>query len=107
MLVLGGGLTQDSQVNRKFDRDGLHYDFEAFATPINLDPKNNLVTFIQCKVRNVGSDTKSAVLGANFGDIASDINFDPAYSWFKEQRKALRGMPAQTSRRLSARLAGR
>jgi hypothetical protein len=74
-----------------FDRDGLHYEFEAFAIPINLDPRNNLVTFIQCRVSNPGPSERTGVLGANFGDIASDINFDPDYTWFDGQRTALKG----------------
>jgi len=74
-----------------FDRDGLHYAFEAFATPVDLNPRNNLITFIQCKVSNPGGDTQRGVLGANFGDIASAINVDPGYGWFKEQRAGLKG----------------
>jgi hypothetical protein len=72
-----------------FDRDGLRYDFEAFATPIGLDPKGNLITFIQCTVRNPGTKAVAAALGANFGDTASEINVDPAYDWFLGQRQAL------------------
>lgn len=72
------------------DRDTLRYDFEAFATPLSLDPKDNLVTFIQCVVSNRGRQSKSGVLGANYGDIASDVNVDPGYSWFKGQRQALK-----------------
>jgi hypothetical protein len=75
----------------RFDRDGLRYEFEAFATPINLDPRNNLVTFIQCKVSNPGSEPVRAILGANFGDIATDINGDHSYAWFKGQREGLKG----------------
>lgn len=72
-----------------FDRDGLRYDFEAFATPIGLDPKGNLVTFVQCTVRNPGKKAIDGALGANFGDTASEINVDPAYDWFMGQRQAL------------------
>jgi hypothetical protein len=73
-----------------FDRDGLRYDFEAFAAPIAMDARRNLVAFIACTVRNPGTGTRNGVLGANYGDIASDINVDPAYDWFKEQREALK-----------------
>ena len=75
----------------QFDRDGLHYAFEAFATPINLDPRKNLITFVQCKVTNPGSDVQAGILGANFGDIASNINNDPGFQWFNGQRTALKG----------------
>jgi len=73
-----------------FDRDGLRYDFEAFATPVGLDPRGNLITFIECMVRNSGKQAQAGVLAANFGDIASDINADPSYDWFKGQRQALK-----------------
>ncbi len=83
-----------------FDRDGLRYDFEAFATPIHLDPRNNLVTFVQCRVRNLGKQPESGILGANFGDIASSINTDPTYAWSKGQREALKkSLDAQRSTR--------
>ena len=72
-----------------FDRDGLRYDFEAFATPPGLDPRANLVAFIQCTVKNPGTRPRAGALGANFGDIASTINVDPAYDWFMGQRQAL------------------
>ena len=72
-----------------FDRDGLRYDFEAFATPVGLDPRGNLITFIQCMVRNPGRTEVAAALGANFGDIASAVNADPSYDWFIGQRQAL------------------
>jgi hypothetical protein len=73
-----------------FDRDGLRYDFEAFATPTGLDPRGNLITFIGCTVSNPGRASQEGVLGANFGDIASEINVDPAYGWFMGQRQALK-----------------
>ncbi|HEX5474658.1 MAG TPA: hypothetical protein VFX12_08370 [Vicinamibacterales bacterium] len=72
-----------------FDRDGLRYDFEAFAAPPGLDPRANLVTFIQCTVRNPGARPRRAALGANFGRIASTINVDHDYDWFMGQRQAL------------------
>jgi hypothetical protein len=73
-----------------FDRDGLRYDFESFATPVGLDPRGNLITFIECIVRNPGKQAQAGALGANFGDIASDVNLDPSYNWFKGQRQALK-----------------
>jgi hypothetical protein len=73
-----------------FDRDGLRYDFEAFAAPAGMDPRANLVTFIACTVRNPGRQPQAGTLGANYGDISSDINLDPAYDWFKGQRAALK-----------------
>lgn len=73
-----------------FDRDGLRYDFEAFATPPGLDPRANLITFIQCTVRNRSARARAGALGANFGDIASTVNVDHAYDWFMGQRAALK-----------------
>jgi hypothetical protein len=73
-----------------FDRDGLHYAFEAFATPLDLDPRKNLVTFIQCTVTNPGAKPVRGVLGANFGAIDSAVNQDPAFAGFKAQRDALK-----------------
>jgi hypothetical protein len=73
-----------------FDRDGLRYDFEAFATPAGMDPRANLIGFIQCTVHNPGTRPVSAAFGANYGDIASAINVDPAYDWFTGQRQALK-----------------
>lgn len=75
-----------------FDRDGLRYDFEAFATPIKLDPKNNLVTFIQCRVSNRGKEPRKAILGASFSDIASPVNRDKNYAWWDGQRQALKSV---------------
>lgn len=72
-----------------FDRDGLRYDFEAFAVPPGLDPRANLIAFIQCTVKNPGTRARAGALGANFGDIVSTINVDPAYDWFMGQRQAL------------------
>ncbi|HEY3883908.1 MAG TPA: hypothetical protein VGL62_01775, partial [Vicinamibacterales bacterium] len=72
-----------------FDRDGLRYDFEAFAAPPDLDPRANLIAFIRCTVRNPGARARSGALGANFGAIASTINVDRAYDWFMGQRQAL------------------
>lgn len=73
-----------------FDRDGLRYDFEGFAAPVGLNPRANLVAFIQCTVRNPGRESRAAIVGVNFGDIASAINLDPAYDWFMGQRQALK-----------------
>ncbi len=73
-----------------FDRDSLRYDFEAFAAPAGMDPRANLITFISCSVRNPGRQTQAGALGANYGDIASEINVDPAYDWFTGQREALK-----------------
>ncbi|MGH9411371.1 MAG: hypothetical protein ACRD1V_18195, partial [Vicinamibacterales bacterium] len=72
-----------------FDRDGLRYNFEAFAAPPGLDPRANLIAFIRCTVRNRGMRARSGALGANFGAIASTVNVDPAYDWFMGQRQAL------------------
>lgn len=73
-----------------FDRDGLHYQFEAFATPADLDPRGNLITFVECTVSNPGQSARYGVLGANFGEITSDVNFNPATDWFKSQRGELK-----------------
>lgn len=75
----------------QFDRDGLHYAFEAFASPVNLDPRNNLITFVQCKVTNPSGEAQNGILGANFGEIDSDVNTDKSFDWFKGQRTALKG----------------
>jgi hypothetical protein len=81
-----------------FDRDGLHYAFESFATPIDLDPKNDLVTFIKVTVSNLGATAQTGVFGANFGAIDSKINEDPSYGWFDGQRKSLKdALQAQRS----------
>lgn len=81
-----------------FERDHLHYAFEAFATPVALDPKNNLITFIQVTVTNPGKKTQSGVLGANFGDIAASLNADPGFKDFMTQRTNLKkGLEAQRS----------
>lgn len=72
-----------------FDRDGLRYDFEAFAAPPGLDPRANLIAFIQCTVKNRGTRSRTGALGTNFGAIVSTINVDPAYDWFMGQRQAL------------------
>ena len=72
-----------------FDRDGLRYDFEAFAAPAGMDPRANLITFVQCAVRNAGPRPQAGALGANFGDIDADINVDRGYDWFLGQRRAL------------------
>ncbi len=91
-----------------FDRDGLRYDFEAFATPTALDPRGNLITFISCTVTNPSRRAQQeAVLGANFGDIASEINVDPAYNWFMGQRQALKkALGTQRSTEWHARMFG-
>jgi hypothetical protein len=78
-----------------FDRDGLHYQFEAFATPADLDQRGNLITFVECTVSNAGQSAQAGSLGANFGDIASEINFDPATDWFKSQRGELKNKFAE------------
>ncbi len=73
-----------------FDRDRLRYDVEAFAAPVDMDARGDLVTFVAFTVRNPGLEARAGALGANYGDIASDINVDPAYDWFKGQRQALK-----------------
>ena len=73
-----------------FDRDGLRYQFEAFATPPELNPRANLLAFIQCTISNPGMHPRAAALGANFGDIASTVNVDRNYDWFMGQRAALK-----------------
>lgn len=73
-----------------FDRDGLRYEVEAFAAPVGMDARGNLITFIAVAVRNPGREARAGALGANYGDIASNINVDPAYDWFKSQRQALK-----------------
>jgi hypothetical protein len=77
-------------INFGFDRDGLRYDFEAFAAPAGMDPRANLMTFIACTVRNASRGTQAGALGANYGEIDSEINVDPAYDWFLKQRQALK-----------------
>lgn len=73
-----------------FDRDGLRYDFEAFAAPPDLDPRANLIAFIRCTVKNRSTQPHTGSLGANFGDIASTVNVDRGYDWFMGQRAALK-----------------
>ncbi len=73
-----------------FDRGGLRYDVEAFAAPLDMNPRRNLVAFIAITVHNPGTAARDGVLGANYGDIASAINVDPAYDWFMGQRQALK-----------------
>ncbi len=73
-----------------FDRDGLRYNFEAFAAPAGMNPRANLIAFVQCTVRNTGQMAQAGVLGVNYGDIESDINHDPEYDWFTGQRQALK-----------------
>ncbi|WLT30715.1 hypothetical protein [Geothrix sp. PMB-07] len=83
-----------------FDRDGLHYAFEAFATPVSLDPKNNLITFIACTVSNPGPKAQKGVIRAQFGDIAPEISVDPFYGWARAYRQNLKqALEAQRSTR--------
>ena len=81
-----------------FYRDGLHYQFEAFATPADLDQRGNLITFVECTVSNPGQSAQAGNLGANFGDIASDINLNPATDWFKSRRGELKDKFAEQRR---------
>ena len=71
------------------DRDGVRYDFEAFAAPAGMQARANLIAFIRCTVRNTGTRAQPAALGLNYGAIASEINLDPSYDWFMGQRQAL------------------
>lgn len=83
-----------------FERDGLRYDVEAFATSIGLDPKGNLVTFVEITVRNPGDRDQAGLLGANFGEIDAMVNVDPEVPEFLSQRQglknALRGQRSTT-----------
>ena len=72
-----------------FDRDGLRYDFEAFAAPAGMDPRANLITFVRARSATPGRRPQAGALGANFGDIDADINVDRGYDWFLGQRRAL------------------
>jgi hypothetical protein len=85
-------------IQYRFDRDGLTYRFEAFATPIALDPRNDLITFVRCTVSNPGKKSTKGVLGVNFGDMTSKINIDPTYDWSNGQRVSLyKALGAQRS----------
>lgn len=72
-----------------FDRDGLHYHFEAFCTPADLKATNDPITFIKCTVTNPGKSTINGQLGLNFGKTDSPINTDPKNTGFLDQRKTL------------------
>ncbi len=79
------------QIQFNFERDGLRYDFQAFSSPTNLDPAKNLITYIDCEVSNPGTAAKWGLLGANYGEIDSKINVDPANPTFLAQRTSLKG----------------
>jgi hypothetical protein len=86
------------QIQFHLDREGLHYEFSAFSSPVNLDPKKNLITFIDCKVSNPGHSDRLGELAANYGDIASKINVDADDPTFSTQRESLKGaLEAQRS----------
>jgi len=53
-------------IEYSFTRDGVVYSVQAFATPIGLDPRNNLVNFIRVKMRNPGKEKVAAALGMAF-----------------------------------------
>ncbi len=71
------------------ERNGLKYHFEAFCTPPGLKATMDPVTFIQCKVTNMGPTEIKSQFGANFGATDSMVNADPKNPGFLDQRKTL------------------
>lgn len=48
--------------------DGIEYRVQSFASSANLDPLDNLITFIRVTAHNPGKETRRAALGGRFFD---------------------------------------
>ncbi len=48
--------------------DDIEYRVQSFATPVNLDPLNNLIVFIRVTAHNPGKTVRRAAIGARFFD---------------------------------------
>lgn len=55
-------------VEYAFTRDGVVYSVQAFAAPVDLDSRNNLINFVRVTVRNPGKERAEAAVGVVFAD---------------------------------------
>lgn len=66
-------------------QDDIEYRVQAFATPVNLDPLNNLIVFIRVTAHNSGKETRRAAIGGRFydreGEFLQDL-FDRRQPWW-------------------------
>ncbi len=69
-----------------FDRDGARYKVQAFAAPLDLDPRNNLVNFVQVTVENPGKERVQASVVATFapphGETRHKLACQP---WYRDR----------------------
>ena len=49
-------------------RDEIEYRVQAFASPVQLDPLNNLIVFIRVTAHNGGKEVRRAAIGGRFFD---------------------------------------
>ncbi len=66
-------------------QDEIEYRVQAFATPVNLDPLNNLILFIRVTAHNPGKEVRRAAIGGRFydreGEFLQDL-FDRRQPWW-------------------------
>jgi hypothetical protein len=67
------------------DKD-LRYEVQAFAVPLDFDPRSNLVNFIRVRISNSGKHVRRALLKAVFGDRHGDARHDlGCQEWYRNR----------------------
>jgi len=65
--------------------DGIEYQVQSFASPVSLDPLDNLIVFIRVVAHNPGRETRRAAVGGRFferqGEWSQDL-FDRRKPWW-------------------------
>lgn len=65
--------------------DGIEYQVQSFATPVKLDPLDNLIVFIRVTAHNGGKKIRRAAIGGRFfdhsGEWVQDL-FDRRQPWW-------------------------
>ena len=66
-------------------RDEIEYRVQAFASPVQLDPLNNLIVFIRVTAHNGGKEVRRAAIGGRFfdreGEFVQNL-FDRRQPWW-------------------------
>lgn len=68
------------------ERDGIRYDFRTWGAPAELDPRADLVAFVQVTMRNVRSVAAEAGLRAEFLPATEpDKRVRPCTPWYRDR----------------------
>jgi hypothetical protein len=85
-----------------FQRDGIAYRFRAWGMPADLDPREDLIAFVQVTATNTGREAATAQLQAGFGPVrpAGHAVF-PCTPWYRDRFMTSASFKAEAAAQVS------